>query len=116
METAPNSFTDFWPHYLAEHSHPTCRLLHVTGGVLAWSCVALSPLYPPLLLAAPLVGYPLSWLGHFLYERNRPASWSSPKYFAWSFVAGQKMNWLVLTGGIERELARYREQHQKKTP
>ena len=26
-----NSFSEFWPHYVAEHSQPATRLLHLMG-------------------------------------------------------------------------------------
>lgn len=31
-----------------------------------------------LLLVAPFVVYPFAWSGHYLFERNEPASFSDP--------------------------------------
>ena len=43
MTTSPfNSFRDFYPYYLAEHAHPTCRKLHFFGSCLVLACVALT--------------------------------------------------------------------------
>jgi hypothetical protein len=32
------------------------------------------------LLAAPLAGYAFAWVGHFAFEKNRPATFSYPWY------------------------------------
>ena len=33
-----------------------------------------------LLLALPLAGYSFAWVGHFFFERNRPATFQHPFY------------------------------------
>jgi hypothetical protein len=33
-----------------------------------------------LLWAMPLVGYSFAWVGHFAYEKNRPANFCYPLY------------------------------------
>ena len=50
-----------------------------------------------LLLAVPVVGYLVSWVGHFVFERNKPASFKQPLY---SFMGDWKMFWQILTGKI----------------
>jgi hypothetical protein len=76
------SFGDFYPFYLSEHSNRTCRRLHFVGT----SCVVLILLYALVrgeylwLLAAPLAGYAFAWVGHFAFEKNRPATFSYPWY------------------------------------
>ena len=32
----------------------------------------------PLLIAAPFVVYPFAWSGHYFFEKNEPAAFSSP--------------------------------------
>lgn len=76
------SLAEFYPHYLAEHSNPVSRALHITGtlGVVTLAAGAVATRKPRLLLAAPLAGYGLAWLGHFLFERNKPATFKQPLY------------------------------------
>ncbi|MDF2487741.1 MAG: hypothetical protein K0S77_363 [Pseudomonas sp.] len=76
------SFAEFYPYYLGEHSNPTCRRLHFVGtslviALLAYSIASASWL---LLLALPVVGYGFAWIGHFFFEKNRPATFTHPLY------------------------------------
>jgi hypothetical protein len=102
MATAPvhTRFRDFYPFYLAEHTNPTCRRLHVVGSTLVvivlvaavitqhWMC----------LIAMPLIGYGFAWVGHYFFEHNRPATFTYPLY---SFVGDWVMWWQVITGKIK---------------
>lgn len=76
------SFRDFYPYYLAEHTHPVSRRLHFagSGGVLALLAVALATRDARWLIGAPLCGYGFAWIGHFVFERNRPATFRHPLY------------------------------------
>ncbi len=77
----PQSFEEFWPYYVSQHRDPTCRRLHFVGTTAALGLVATAPLFPPALLAAPVAGYGLAWIGHLVFEKNRPASWHSARHF-----------------------------------
>jgi len=77
-----NSFAEFYPYYLSEHGNSTCRRLHFIGttlviGVLAYA-IARGSL--PLLIAVPIAGYGFAWIGHFFFEKNRPATFQHPFY------------------------------------
>jgi hypothetical protein len=100
-----DSFEEFWPHYLAEHSDPTNRLLHVIGTSAAFATVAAALIKkePKLLALAPLLGYGPAWIGHFLIEKNRPATFSHP---LWSLRGDLKMLRLVLGDEIDEEMLR----------
>jgi hypothetical protein len=77
-----SSFREFYPDYLAEHRDPVCRRLHFTGSALV-VVVALTAVVTRdwrWLVAAPVVGYGFAWIGHFFFERNRPATFHSPLY------------------------------------
>ncbi len=76
------SFRDFYPYYLAQHSHPVSRRLHLCGTLLALliALAALASGHYAWLIAAPLAGYLPAWLGHFLFQRNLPATFRHPLY------------------------------------
>lgn len=105
-----DSFEQFWPFYLGEHLDPTNRLLHVTGTVAVVATITFAivggalwgwPIW--LLLAVPVIGYGPAWIGHFLIEKNRPASFGNP---LWSLRADFRMARFTLTGGLRREAER----------
>lgn len=76
------SFAEFYPYYLKEHSNFICRLLHYAGSTLTLAMLAFAFLTMNLwwLLTLPLIGYGFAWLGHFIFERNRPATFQYPMY------------------------------------
>ncbi len=93
------SFAEFYPFYLGEHANRTCRRLHFVGSSLALSCLLLMVVTGSLgwLLVGLLCGYGFAWLGHFGFEKNRPASFSRPLY---SFMGDWVMYKDLLTGRI----------------
>ena len=89
--TAPHfaSFREFYPFYLAEHADRTCRRLHFVGSSagLLFLAAALLTLNAWWLLAAFVSGYAFAWVGHFFFEKNRPATFKHPFYsFAGDWV------------------------------
>ena len=76
------SFAQFYPFYLSEHSNRTCRRLHFAGSTLALACLFMLLLTGRAgwLLAGLLCGYGFAWVGHFVFEKNRPASFKRPLY------------------------------------
>ena len=77
-----NSFREFYPYYLQEHSDRTCRRLHFIGTSLVIGLVVASLVtgHAALLWLLPLAGYGFAWLGHFGFEKNRPATFKHPLY------------------------------------
>jgi hypothetical protein len=100
-----DSFAAFWPHYVAEHSRPRTRLLHLVGTSIAVGCavyfitVGKWWLFPLALIP----GYGMAWIGHFFIEKNKPATFQHP---LWSFMGDYKMIWLMLTGKMDAEVER----------
>jgi hypothetical protein len=71
-----NSFAEFYPYYLSEHSNSICRRLHFIGTslVIFILAVAIAKGAWLLLWTLPLAGYSFAWVGHFFFEKNRPAT------------------------------------------
>jgi hypothetical protein len=101
-----NSFNEFWPHYVCEHSRPRTRLLHLIGTTIALTLVVIFIVIGKwwLFPLALVPGYAFAWIGHFFIEKNKPATFQYP---LWSFLGDYKMIWLMLTGRISSEVERY---------
>lgn len=84
------SFSEFYPYYLGEHRDPRCRRLHVLGSALALASIGLAlwRAQPGWLLAGLGAGYGCAWIGHFAFEKNRPATFRHPFY---SFLGDWRM-------------------------
>jgi hypothetical protein len=82
IPTRFTNFREFYPCYLREHANRTSRRLHVVGTALAILIVvvALATARWILLLAVPIAGYAFAWVGHFVFERNSPATFKHPLY------------------------------------
>jgi hypothetical protein len=102
----PTSFEEFWPYYVSQHRNKMCRRLHFAGTTIALGCVAVSPWYPPAALAAPVAGYGLAWIGHFVFEKNKPASWLGPREFLWSLRGDLRMWMQTIQGTMDAEVER----------
>jgi hypothetical protein len=76
------SFREFYPFYLDEHRDRRCRRMHFLGSwlVIAAAVAAIATRNPWWLVAAPLCGYGCAWIGHFAFEKNRPATFRHPVY------------------------------------
>lgn len=93
------SFRDFYPYYLSEHRNPVCRRLHFAGSLLVIVLIVLAVVLkkPALLIAVPIAGYGFAWIGHFVFEKNRPATFRHPLY---SLLGDWAMFRDILTGRI----------------
>lgn len=99
MKKRIQSFEEFYPFYLKQHSNKICRLLHVIGTtfVLALALTAVIHLNPFWLLFIPITGYGFAWVGHFFFEKNKPATFMYP---LWSLKSDFKMYFDILSGKI----------------
>ena len=95
------SFAEFYPFYLSEHSNRTCRRLHFVGSTLSLLCLGMlvATGKPQYLLYGLLCGYGFAWVGHFGFEKNKPAS--APKTVIGTVLG--KTGWL---GAKAREMIR----------
>jgi hypothetical protein len=99
------TLAEFWPFYLGEHRDWTNRALHAIGSTLVLGVVgaAIALRDPRLLIAAPFAGYGFAWVGHFGFEKNRPASFKCPLK---SFLSDWRLWALTIAGRIAAEIAR----------
>lgn len=109
QERLYKSFWSFYPYYLTEHARPINRYFHFFGTSLVIACfVALLVTSKAWYFAAmPLCGYGFAWFGHFVLEKNRPATFQYPLY---SLGSDFVMFWHILTGQIDKKVD---EAHQK---
>jgi hypothetical protein len=77
-----SSFAEFYPYYLQEHSNDICRRLHYVGSLLVLGILgyAISQQQWSLLWLVPVAGYGFAWVGHFVFEKNKPATFKYPFY------------------------------------
>jgi hypothetical protein len=107
MDRRFSTYEEFWPFYVSQHLHPVCRALHFVGTTCVLAALAAAVLRAPgWLLCAPLAGYGFAWIGHFFFERNRPATFTYP---LWSLRGDFRMYRLTLLGRMPPELRRASE-------
>ncbi|GAB2934692.1 Mpo1-like protein [Rheinheimera gaetbuli] len=97
------SFAEFYPYYLSEHRHPLCRALHYCGSalVLAVLLFAIVSRQWSYLWLLPVIGYGFAWLGHLVFEHNKPATFKYPLY---SLAADWVMFKDFVTGQLKDKL------------
>jgi len=91
------TFKEFYPYYLQEHSNRTNRRLHVIGTSLSITILLFIILTNQLklLFLVPIVGYGFAWVGHFFFEKNRPATFTYP---IWSLLGDFVMLYEIASG------------------
>lgn len=91
------SFREFYPHYLSEHSRKGTRVLHFIGttGFLIFVLAAFISAFWWFLLAGVVFAYGLAWVGHFFIEKNKPATFQYP---LWSLMSDFKLYFEIITG------------------
>ncbi|MCA0426624.1 MAG: DUF962 domain-containing protein [Bacteroidetes bacterium] len=96
-ETRFKSFSEFYPFYLSEHKNKTCRILHFIGTTLFFVFLMGAFLFhePRMLILCPLAGYGFAWVGHFFFEKNKPATF---KYPLWSLLGDFRMYFEIIGG------------------
>ena len=86
-----NSFKEFYPFYLSEHSKKSTKISHMIGSILV-ICILLYSIKSQdwsKLYYLPIAGYGFAWTGHFFFEKNKPATFKHPIY---SFIG----DWVML--------------------
>jgi hypothetical protein len=91
------SLQEFYPFYLSEHRNTTSRILHFIGTGLVILSLIGGILFHDwrFLIAVPLLGYGFAWVGHFFFEKNKPATFQYPGY---SLASDFMLFWELLNG------------------
>ncbi|QJW83359.1 DUF962 domain-containing protein [Ramlibacter terrae] len=98
-DTRFRTFGEFYPFYLSEHSNRTSRRLHFTGTSIAIALIVAAVVTQAwwLLAVAVVQGYAFARVGHFFFERNKPATF---KYPGFSFPGDWRLWWDIVRGKI----------------
>ena len=112
------SFKEFYPFYLSEHSNRWTRRFHFIGTSLGMGLLAHAIFFTTVdsgdrdgggggggnnsynsknneLILVPVVAYGFAWVSHFFIEKNKPATF---KYPLWSF-RGDLTMWFEMIQG-----------------
>ncbi|WP_026899230.1 DUF962 domain-containing protein [Daejeonella oryzae] len=91
------SLKQFYPFYLDQHRNSRSRILHFIGTGLVILLIPASLLLNKLwlLLLIPFVGYGFAWMGHYFFEKNKPATFQYPGY---SLASDFILFWDLLRG------------------
>lgn len=79
------TFEEFYPFYIGEHQNQISRRLHVIGTGLALACLTQVAMWGLVggfswLIAALVFGYGFAWVGHYVFEKNEPATFKYPAF------------------------------------
>ncbi len=97
------TYPEFWRRYLGAHRDRRTRGLHYLGTSLALGALgaAAATRNWRWLVAAPITGYSVAWLGHLVFEHNRPETFGHP---VWSLASDFRMLGLFVAGRLDGEL------------
>ncbi len=97
MEERIKTYSEFYKFYLTEHENKISRRLHFIGTALVFLEVVLLSYFHrwDMWYALPITGYLFAWVGHFFFEKNKPATF---KYPLWSLLSDFKLFFEILMG------------------
>jgi len=81
MDKEYKNLDEFYPFYISQHSNRTNRRLHFIGTILALLQLLRTIFFTftiTNLLFTFVIGYGFAWVGHFFFEKNKPATFKYP--------------------------------------
>lgn len=99
-------YKSFYSFYLSQHQNITCRRLHFVGssfGLIGLATTIKKGKINPLLKGIT-AGYACAWVGHYFFEKNKPATF---KYPLSSFTSDFRMYADVLRGKLSLHDTKY---------
>ncbi len=97
MSDRIKTYKEFYQFYLTEHKNKISRILHFIGTFFVFVAVGYA-IYNKngwLWLLVPALGYGFAWVGHFFFEKNKPATF---KYPLWSLISDFKLFFQIIFG------------------
>ena len=94
------NFEEYYKQYLSLHTKWSTRYLHLIGNISTLFFllfVLISDISLFWLILTPFIVYPFAWSGHFFFEKNKPAAFSSPFY---AKLSDWRMMWDLITRRI----------------
>lgn len=93
------NYSEFYRFYLTEHRSIMSRRLHATGSSLGiyFFSKAIRQRKAKYFVYGLVSGYACAWVGHFVFEKNKPASFKQPLY---SFISDWRMLSDILRGNL----------------
>jgi len=95
------NYTEFYAFYLDEHQDKANRILHFVGTsivILTSVLLSVKGIWANYWWILPLIGYGFAWVGHFFFEKNKPATF---KYPLWSLFSDFKMCYQLWIGQLK---------------
>jgi len=94
----PMNFSEYYKYYLSLHKNRKSRRLHVVGNLITlafivYCLVSRNWLY---LLAAPFIVYPFAWIGHLIFEKNKPLSWRGFGDYGLTTLKAKICDWIMI--------------------
>ncbi|MCF0263732.1 Mpo1-like protein [Acinetobacter sp. ULE_I001] len=99
FELPIKNYSEFYRFYLTEHRSMMSRRLHAAGssvGIYFFS-KAIRQRKAKYVVYGLLSGYACAWVGHFVFEKNKPASFKQPFY---SFISDWRMLSDIVRGNL----------------
>ncbi len=105
MARPSTDLDEFWPCYVSQHLNPTNRQLHFAGTTAGLACLgaAVATRRASWLPIGLGLGYGLAWIGHLVFEKNRPATLGEPLL---SLRADMRMYRMMWEGRMDGEVRR----------
>lgn len=108
MEKQYTSLREFYPYYLTEHQNFSSQALHFvgTGLFIAAAIYAIISENYWYFLLGPVIAYTFAWIGHFFFERNKPATFQYPLF---SLLSDFIMWFHIITFQLPRKMKEARQ-------
>ena len=93
------NYSTFYRFYLTEHRNIMSRRLHAVGSSVGiyFFAQAIRQRKPKYFVYGLVSGYVCAWVGHFVFEKNKPASFKQPLY---SFISDWRMLSDIIRGNL----------------